>query len=86
MATPHTSFRVELASVPDRDDVVAEVWFDGELFAELRHDTGVVRLQLYDAPSGGRWDLPHDDVVAALRNARERLGASPPERHDDPGR
>ena len=38
---------IELVSVPDRDDLVAEVWLGQYLLAELRQEGGHVRVQLY---------------------------------------
>lgn len=69
-------FEVELTSVPDRDDLVAEVWFGEHLFAELRHEPDGVKAQFYAAPAG-RWDVPYDELASALDEARERLGPPP---------
>lgn len=70
------AFKVELTSVPDRTDVVAEVWFQDELLAELRRERGVVRIQLYKSP-GAAWDLAYDGFLAAVEEARARLGSGP---------
>lgn len=67
------SFSVELASVPDREGVVAELWCDEQLLAELRHDDGQLRIQLYPNSAGEPWDLPHGQFLHALRRAQERL-------------
>lgn len=67
------TFTVELTSVTDRDDLVAEVWIGQELLAELRQEDGRVRLQIYADPAGGTWDLPCDDLLVALQQARAKL-------------
>ena len=72
-------FKVELTSVPDRDALVAELWFGEELFAELRHEPDGVKAQFYES-AAGRWDLPYDELTAALEEARERLGPTPTRR------
>jgi hypothetical protein len=70
-------FSVQLASIPDHDDLVAEIWLGDKQVAELRHEADGVRLQLYDAPNRACWDVPLEDFLAALHKARERLGARP---------
>ena len=70
-------FKIEIASVSDRDECVAEVWYGDELFAELRQEPDGIYVQLYVPPSRVRWDLPIEDVIAVLNTARERLRAEP---------
>ena len=70
-------FTIEVASVVDRDDLVVEIWVGQELFAELRFASGSACLQVYPAPGGGRWELPPEELHAALQQARDKLGPSP---------
>lgn len=69
------TFKVELTSPPDRDAVVAEVWLGENLFAELRHEAGRVRVELYFQATGKPWDVPFEDLFAALQLAKARLGS-----------
>lgn len=64
---------VEVTSPPDRDDVVAELWWGDEMFAELRYIDGRAHLEIYGRPAGP-WEFPFDEFCAALAHARERLG------------
>jgi hypothetical protein len=77
-------FSIELTSVLDRDDLVAEVWFGPDLVAEIRYQSGEARLQVFTSPAGGHWDLPLDEFLAALQEARDKL-APPrlPRSHDE---
>ena len=68
------TFTVEIASVPDREDLVAEIWADTELMAELRYDEGELRVQLYAPPGGRSWDVPFDQLASVLQLARQKLG------------
>lgn len=77
------AFRICHLSLPDRDGLVTEVYWDHQQLAELRFESGSVRIQLYPQPSGECWDLPWDDLLAALVSARERLGPDQPELEDD---
>lgn len=67
------SFSINLASLPDRDSVVAEVWRGKHLLAELRREAGALRLQLYSGPNGAPWDVLHEELVQALIHAQQRL-------------
>lgn len=67
------SFSINLASLPDRDSVVAEVWRGKHLLAELRREGDALRLQLYPRPNGAPWDVPHPDFVQALMHAQPPL-------------
>lgn len=66
-------FSINLASLPDRDNVVAEIWHGKYLLAELRREGDSLRLQLYPGPNGAPWDVPHHDFVQALVHAEQQL-------------
>lgn len=67
------TFEVELVSVPDRGDLVAEVWFGTHQVAELRRQERTLLVQLYLAPTGTGWEFVYVDFVGALEEARSRL-------------
>ncbi len=67
---------IERVSVPDRDDLVAEVRLGRALLAELRQEGGQVRVQLYPDSSGQPWDLPVADLCSALAKASAKLGGN----------
>jgi hypothetical protein len=66
------SLRIQVASVPDRDGLVVEVWSGSEQVAELRKEDGAALIQVYSRQSGW-WDFPYADFVAALQRARDEL-------------
>lgn len=74
MTQKSEALSVELASVHDREALVAEVWCGPKLVAELRREDDQVLVQLYAESGDGVWDLPFDELLAALKRARERLG------------
>jgi hypothetical protein len=82
MSNPNV-YKVELTSVPDRDDLVVEIWVGDEQLAELRNEPSGVCVQLYPGAAGAPWDLSHDDFMAALKEARERLGPARPENEQE---
>lgn len=68
------SFVVELASSPDRDEFVAEIWWNDHMVAELRQTDGGRYIDLCPAPSRRPWSFKLEDWLAALETAQSRLG------------
>jgi len=68
----NTSFRIQVASVPDRDELVAEIWWGNEQVAELRKEYEGPHIQVYSRQSGW-WDFPYAEFLAVLQRAREEL-------------
>jgi hypothetical protein len=64
---------IQIASLPDRDDVVAEIWAGKDQLAEVRAQGNAVRVILFPSPGEGSWDLSLDDLVESLRIANARL-------------
>lgn len=75
-------FTIELTGVPDRDELVVEIWCGDQLFAELRHDGADVAVQLYCPSSPRTWDIRLADLLDVLHKARDRLGPVHPRSHD----
>jgi hypothetical protein len=67
-----TIFSIELTSVPDRKNLVSEVWFGDELLAELNVESGDVRIQIF-APKDGYWDFDFEEFLSAVNKAKERV-------------
>ncbi|HYD54774.1 MAG TPA: hypothetical protein VEA99_19225 [Gemmatimonadaceae bacterium] len=70
-----TEFTIEIASVPDRDHVVAELWYGEEMVAELSREVGSLRLQLYPRASS-HWEFDFGRFQAALEDMETRLSGS----------
>ncbi|MBE7373547.1 MULTISPECIES: hypothetical protein [Pseudomonadaceae] len=68
------SLKVEMASVSDRDDLVAEIWQEDEMVAEIqRAPDGRFVLELYPSPNQQPWSLDLECWMAALSEAKRRL-------------
>jgi hypothetical protein len=69
------NFTIELASVPDRDEVVAEIWWGDAMVAELhRGTTGGVEVEIYAAESREPWSFDLTSWLAVLVEAQRRMG------------
>lgn len=65
---------VQIASVPDREGVVAEIWMGDEMIGEVQgSDEGEFVLEIYARADGCPWRLSLDDWLDALAEAREQL-------------
>jgi hypothetical protein len=65
--------RIVIASVPDRDELVAELWVGEIQWAELSHDSGDMILQIYSNPTGKPWEFPPDEIVESIQKAKAAL-------------
>ena len=65
--------RIYISSPPDRDNLVADIFFGNEQFAELNQEDGTLRLEVYPRQNGEFWQLRLDEVLVALNDARNRL-------------
>jgi hypothetical protein len=68
--------RVCISSPPDRRELVAEILFDDEQWAELNQEDGTLTLEVYPKHSGSHWQLSFDQVIQGLTEAREKLVGS----------
>ena len=69
------NFEITIASVPDMDDLVAEIWFQNHLIAEINQETGIkVRFFSYD-DSEDHIGFDLDNLIKILIEAKERLSS-----------
>jgi hypothetical protein len=67
-------FIVELASSPDRDELVAEIWWNDQMVAEVRRASDGSRyIDLYPSPSRIPWSFQLREWLAAIKEADTRL-------------
>ena len=66
-------YDVTIASVPDRDQLVAEIWIEGILFGEVRTDALNTYVELYSRPDGKPWTFECDRLSIILSEAKTKL-------------
>lgn len=62
-----------VASVPDREGLVAEIYSDREQVAEVRREPEAFEVDVYPKPNGQPWLIDLDHLLATLHEARQRL-------------
>jgi hypothetical protein len=70
-----TKIRVEIASPPDRNKLVANLIVGNEQLAEINQEGSELQLELYPRRDGGAWLIGFDEMVVALQAARRSLVA-----------
>ncbi|MFT0137362.1 hypothetical protein ACEK07_04865 [Alcanivoracaceae bacterium MT1] len=69
------TFVVEIASSPDRDDLVTEIWWKKQMVAEVRRSPdGHFYIDLYPSPSHIPWSFSLEDWLMAIGDAKKQLG------------
>ena len=65
-------FTIEIASPPDRENLVAEIWLDDQMIAELNQENGDLELEIFTYEKG-KLKLNYNNFVEALKTAKEKL-------------
>ncbi len=66
-------FRITVASLPDRERLVAEILYEGVQWAEISQEADELVVQFYSHPRQEFWEFPLDRVLNILEQAKEKL-------------
>lgn len=65
-----SDFKIEIASVPDRKKLVAEIWFAEKLIAEINQEKGELEIKFYHH---NKLIFQLDEFIDALINVKNKL-------------
>ena len=65
--------RITISSPPDRQYIVAEIFFGNEQWAEINKEVGSLQVEFYPRQNGEPWSLSFQQAVEALNKAKEKL-------------
>ena len=65
--------KICVSSPPDRDKLVAEIFFDNQQWAEVNQERGELWVEFYARQDGHPWSILFSDAVNALQQAEQRL-------------
>lgn len=68
-----TKMEITVGSVPDRENLVAELWYDNVMWCEISKEESDFTLEIYPNPSGKPWAFKFEEAVAFLQQAERRL-------------
>lgn len=66
-------FSITVASLPNRDQLVAEIFYEDVQWVEISQDTGKLIIEFYPHPTLECWQFPLDQALEALQKAKKRL-------------
>ena len=66
-------FRITVASVPDRENLVAEISYKDEQWVEISQEHGDLIVQFYSPYKGDYWEFSFNEAVEALEKAKNKL-------------
>jgi len=66
-------FSYQIASVYDREELIAELLYDDEQWGEISKENGHVVLELYGREDGQPWRFPPKEVESLIYRARRDL-------------
>jgi hypothetical protein len=67
------NYRICISSPPDREKLVAEIFFGENQWAEINQEQGPLAAEFYPRPDGEPWRIECQDALAALAEAQRRL-------------
>jgi len=65
-------FEIEITSVPDRSELVAEIWYNSKLIAEINRENMPLELVLYGQMMN-KLIVPFDEFIEVLEMAKKKL-------------
>ena len=70
------SLSLQIASLPDREKVVAEIWLKDVQVAEVSNEDGRgLMIEIYPAPANAKsWAFEFGEFIDVLKKAAEGIG------------
>ena len=65
-----SKFKIEISSVPDRENLVAEIWYNEILVAEINQETEKLEIEFY---LNEKIAFEFDDLFETLKIARTKI-------------
>ena len=65
-------FEILITSPPDRENLVAEIWLEDQMIAEINHENENLELELFTNEKG-KLKLNYDSFLETLKKAKEKL-------------
>ena len=66
-------FRITIASLPDRKQLVSEILYEGIQWAEISQEAAELTIQFYSHPNKEYWEFPLQEALEALEQAKKKL-------------
>lgn len=71
-----SKFEILTASLPDRKEVVVEIFYENILWVELnQEEEGKFKVEFYNHPKNECWKFCYDEAIDILEKAKNRLAS-----------
>jgi hypothetical protein len=67
------NFRIIIASLPDREKCVCEIYYNHVEWAEISQENEEIMIQFYSHPSQNYWEFPIDIALEILQKAKKKF-------------
>lgn len=69
----HNTLEIIIASVPDRENLIAEIWHEEKMVAELSNEHGVISIEIYN---DNHIKVTLEELLFVLKKAKKMLTSS----------
>jgi hypothetical protein len=68
------SLTLQIASLPDKENVVSEIWFGNDQVAEVSSENSkTIQIEIFPAPNFGAWSFDLEAFQTVLADAKSNL-------------
>lgn len=73
MSSGSSKFEIVIASLPDRERVVAEIFYENVQWVEISQETDELVIQFYSHPEQIYWEFSYDEALEVLNQGKKKL-------------
>ena len=68
-----SNFEIKIASIPTRENLVAEIFYKHEQWIEISQETDELLIRFYSPTEGDFWEFSCDEALQVLDQAKKKL-------------
>ncbi len=68
-----SKFEIALLRLPEGENLVAEIYYDGNLFAQIEDKNGRMSVHFYTHPDNRDWEVPYEELLQIIETAHSKL-------------
>lgn len=66
-------FTIKIGSVPNREELVAEIYYEHEQWVEISQEEAQLIMKFYNPLNNKYWEFPCDEALNILERAKNKL-------------
>ena len=67
------NFRIVIASLPDRENCVCEIYYNNVEWAEISQESQEIMIQFYNNSINDYWEFPFEIALEILEKAKKKF-------------